>query len=87
MAHLYCRTWIQILTRIRISNPMATLYCAEHVHIAQIWTRIPTPCFCIGQESKSVCDNVTFCFGPPECDLGHMNLPVTGPDGPPTFKN
>ena len=26
---------------------------AEHVHIAQTWTRIPTPYFCVGKESKS----------------------------------
>ena len=32
---------------------MATLYYAEHVHIAQTWTQIPTPYFCMGQESKS----------------------------------
>ena len=30
---------------------MATLYYAEHVHITQ--TRIPTPDFCMGQESES----------------------------------
>ena len=30
---------------------MATLYYAEHVHITQ--TRIPTPYFCMGQESES----------------------------------
>ena len=41
---------------------MATLYYAEHVHIAQ--TRIPTPYFCVGQEPESesvpesVSDNV-----------------------------
>ena len=29
--------------RIRIPNPKATLYYAEHVHIAQTQTRIPTP--------------------------------------------
>ena len=33
---------------IRIPNLMATLYNAEHVHIAQ--TRIPTTYFCIGQD-------------------------------------
>ena len=32
---------------------MVTLYYAEHVHIAQTWTRIPTPYFCLGQESES----------------------------------
>ena len=39
---------------------MATLYYAEHVHIAQTQTRIPTPCFCVGQESvsESVSGNV-----------------------------
>ena len=26
---------------------------AKHVHIAQTWTQIPTPYFCVGQESKS----------------------------------
>ena len=40
MAHLHLRRWTRVRTRIRIPNPMATLYYAEHVHIAQIWTRI-----------------------------------------------
>ena len=35
------------------SNPMATLCCTEHVHIAQTQTLIPTSYFCIGQESES----------------------------------
>ena len=34
MSYLHCRTRIQVPTRIRIPNPMATLYYAEHVHIA-----------------------------------------------------
>ena len=32
---------------------MATLHYAEHVHIVQTRTGIPTPYFCVGQESKS----------------------------------
>ena len=52
---------IQVWTRTRIPNQMATLYYAEHVHITQTWTQIPTPYFNIGQESKSesvpVCDS------------------------------
>ena len=32
---------------------MATLYYAEHVHIAQTQTQIHTPYFYIGQESES----------------------------------
>ena len=44
MAHLHCRTRIHI----RILNPVTTLHCTEHVHIAQ--TRIPTSYFCVGQE-------------------------------------
>ena len=36
-----------------IPNPMATLYCAEHVDIAQTRTRIHTSSCCIGQESES----------------------------------
>ena len=53
MAYLHCRTWVQTQqTRIRIPNPMATLYYAEHVHIARIRTWIPTPYFCTGQESE-----------------------------------
>ena len=32
---------------------MATLYCAEHVHIAQTRAQIPTICFWTGQESES----------------------------------
>ena len=35
-------------TRIRIPIPMATLYYAEHVHIAQHWLQIPIPYFCTG---------------------------------------
>ena len=31
---------------------MATMYYGEHVHIAQ--SQIPTPYFCIGQESGNV---------------------------------
>ena len=51
MAHLHCRrrTWVQSQIRIRIQ--MATLYHAKHVYIPQ--TQIPTPYFCIGQESES----------------------------------
>ena len=45
MANLHCRIRIQTLTRIRIPNQMATLYYAEHVHIAQTRTSIPTPYF------------------------------------------
>ena len=40
-------------TRIRIPKPMVTLHYAEHVHITQTQTRIPTPYFCTGQESES----------------------------------
>ena len=39
-------------TGIRNPNPMATLYCAEHVHIAQTRNRIPTPYSFVGQESE-----------------------------------
>ena len=35
MAHLHCRKRTRVRTRIRIPNLMATLYYAEHVHIAQ----------------------------------------------------
>ena len=40
---------------------MATLYYAEHVHIAQTWTWIPTPYFCIEQkaESESVPESIS----------------------------
>ena len=34
------------------SNPMAALYHAEYVHIAQTWTWIPIPYFCVEQESE-----------------------------------
>ena len=54
MARLHCRRRTQIQTRIQIPNPMVTLYCVEHVHIAQTQTWIPTPYFCIRQESESV---------------------------------
>ena len=49
---LCIRTWLPTLIQIR--NLMATLHCAEHVHIVQTGTRIPILYFCIGQESKSV---------------------------------
>ena len=52
MARLHCRRRTRVQTRIRIPNPMATLYYAEYVHIAQTW--ISTPYFCIRQESESV---------------------------------
>ena len=43
MAHLHWwnRTWIR--TQIQIPNPMAILYYAEHVHIAQTQTEILLP--------------------------------------------
>ena len=47
---------------------MATLYYAENVHIAQTQTRIPTPYFCIGQESES--ESV------PESVSGNVNEPL-----------
>ena len=40
MAYSHYWTRIQVLTRIRIPTPTATLFCTEHVHIAQIWTQI-----------------------------------------------
>ena len=46
-------TRIRVRTRTRIPNLMATLYYAERVHIAQTQARIPTPFFCIRQESES----------------------------------
>ena len=36
-----------------IPNLKTTLYYAEHVHIVQTRTRIPTPYFCTGQESET----------------------------------
>ena len=53
MAHLHCRKRTRVQIRNRIQNLMAILYHAEHIHIAQTWTRIPTPYFFTGQESKS----------------------------------
>ena len=41
MAHLHWRRRTRVRTWIRMPNPMATLYYAEHVHIAQILTQIP----------------------------------------------
>ena len=35
------------------SSPVATLYYTEDVHIAWTRTQIPTPYFCIVQESES----------------------------------
>ena len=57
-AHLHNWRRTQVRTRIRIPKLIATLYCTETVHIAQIWTRIPTPYFCRGQEPESVSGNV-----------------------------
>ena len=41
MAYLHCWTRIQVLTLIQIPNPVATLYYAEHVRIAQTWIWMP----------------------------------------------
>ena len=38
---------------------MATLYYVENVHFAQARTRIPSPYFCVGQESESESGNIT----------------------------
>ena len=54
MTHLHCRRRTRVRTRTRIPNPMATLYYAEHVHIAQTRTQISTPNFCVGDESEYV---------------------------------
>ena len=43
----------RVRTQTRIPNLMAILYYAEHVHIAQTRTQIPTSYFCLGQESES----------------------------------
>ena len=54
MYHLHCQRRTPVQTRIWIPNPLATLHCAEHVNIAQTQTQIPSPYFCLGQESESV---------------------------------
>ena len=60
MTLLYC--WKRTRVQIRILKPNG--YIAEHVQMAQTKTWIPTPYFCIGQESvavsisESVCGNV-----------------------------
>ena len=54
MAHLDCWLRTQLQTRTKIWNLMATLYCTETVPIVQTRTKIPTPYFCIGQESQGV---------------------------------
>ena len=43
MAELHYRTQTRIRTRIRISNPITTLYCAEDLHITQTRTLILLP--------------------------------------------
>ena len=58
MVHLHFRRRTQVLTPIRIPKPMATLYNAENVHIAQTMIRIPAPCFCTGQNPSQVCTRV-----------------------------
>ena len=69
--HWWRRALVQ--TWIPIPNPITTLYYAEHVHIAEMWTWIPIPYFCVGQESES--ESV------PEPISGNVNeplLPTTG---------
>ena len=70
MANLHWQRHIRVWTRIRIKSLMATLYYAEHVHIAQTWTQIPTPYFCVGQVSES--ESV------PESVSGNVNEPWVG---------
>ena len=41
MVYLHCRTRNQVLIKIQIPSPVATLCYGEHVHIAQTWTQIP----------------------------------------------
>ena len=48
MAQLHCQTWIRVLIRTRISDLIASLYYAEHVHIAYCL-------FLQESESESVC--------------------------------
>ena len=45
LTHLQCQRWIRMQTCIQIPNLMATLYYAQHIHIAQTLTQIPTPYF------------------------------------------
>ena len=45
---------------------MTPLYYAEHVHITQTWTQIPTPYFSTGQESESESESVS----------GNVNVPL-----------
>ena len=52
MDRLHYQRLTRIWTQTRIRDLMATLYCTEHVHIAQTQSRIPTPYFCVGQESR-----------------------------------
>ena len=48
MVYLHWQRQARLRSRIQIPNPVATLYYAEHVHIAQ--TQIPTPYFCSRQQ-------------------------------------
>ena len=68
MAHLHWRRRTRLQARVRIWNPMTTLYYAEHTHATQTQTRIPTPYFCTGQESES--ESV------PESISGNVNEPL-----------
>ena len=65
MATLHLRRWARVWTWTQVPHPMATLYYAEHVHIAQ--TQIPLPKFCKGQESESC--------SVPESVSGNVNEP------------
>ena len=67
MAYSHWQRQTQVRTQIQIPNPMATLYYTEHVHIAQTWTWIPTPYFCIERECES--ESV------PESISGNVNEP------------
>ena len=53
MAHLHRRKRSRVQTWIQIPNPMATLYYPEHFTLHRLKSLVPTPYFCIVQESES----------------------------------
>ena len=61
MAHLHCWRRIKVQTWIWIPNLMATLYYAEHAHVAQTSTQIPTIYSVLYRnfESESVSESVS----------------------------
>ena len=56
----YSALWLKYIAGVGYGYELGLqtqLYCAEHVHITKTRMRIPTPFFCIEQESESVSES------------------------------